>query len=367
MANFGKLNFSTSFKPTSAFPLDARTYFEGDDAYDRAAAAAASAAEPGSTTTLYHYGMKLLVNQGGVYTWYEITTERALRKEAEGGGESDPTTEWRLNSIIDLTAMPDIPISISFTSNGTLYSGMRKIVIDSANNVIALYYCVDGTPTTSVYIQNDNHASPYPVTSWSSDSYAWITIHEEITDANFYAWLKANATLLNEDESSGNMPIIRFCGARGNKGGDQGTEPSLTLYKGIYLTVEIVGGGALKTGDALQLCNMKTYHYGKNADNNKYKKQKLRRFTEYVITEDDLNKKYLTIPVNLLGDDADKIAQAMMHNGRMDDHRVSPIYIRIRRPKGDLQTNESGMTVDADFSNIVRITRKYTREKMHFE
>ena len=28
MAEFGKLNFSVSFNPTSAFPLDARCYFE---------------------------------------------------------------------------------------------------------------------------------------------------------------------------------------------------------------------------------------------------------------------------------------------------------------------------------------------------
>lgn len=97
MAYYGKLNFSTSFKPTSAFPLDARTYFEGDDAYARAEAAATSAAEPGSTTTLYYYGMKLLVNQGGVYTWYKISEDNTLVEENSGGGgsESDlpPCTE----------------------------------------------------------------------------------------------------------------------------------------------------------------------------------------------------------------------------------------------------------------------------------
>lgn len=85
MADFGKLNFSTSFKPTSAFPLDARCYFEGDNAYAQAAAAAASAGEVGSTNTIYHYGMKLLVNVGGIYTWYQISTSGGLIAEGTGG------------------------------------------------------------------------------------------------------------------------------------------------------------------------------------------------------------------------------------------------------------------------------------------
>lgn len=86
MADFGKLNFSTSFNPTSAFPLDARCYFEGDTALADAEAAAAIAEDVGSTNTVYHYGMKLLVNQGGVYTWYRITESGTL--EAEGTGSA---------------------------------------------------------------------------------------------------------------------------------------------------------------------------------------------------------------------------------------------------------------------------------------
>lgn len=85
MANFGKLNFSTSFNPTSAFPLDARSYFEGENALEEAKAAAAIAEDVGSTNTVYHYGQKLLVNQNGVYTWYEITTSKTLKEEASGG------------------------------------------------------------------------------------------------------------------------------------------------------------------------------------------------------------------------------------------------------------------------------------------
>lgn len=84
MADFGKLNFSISFNPTSAFPLDARTYFEGDDALERATAAARQAEAIGSTNTIYYYGQKLLVNQGGVYAWYEIMPDNTLRPELRG-------------------------------------------------------------------------------------------------------------------------------------------------------------------------------------------------------------------------------------------------------------------------------------------
>lgn len=86
MADFGKLNFSTSFNPTSAFPLDARSYFEGENALEDAKAAAAIAEEVGSTNTVYYYGQKLLVNQNGVYAWYEIATDNTLRAESSGSG-----------------------------------------------------------------------------------------------------------------------------------------------------------------------------------------------------------------------------------------------------------------------------------------
>lgn len=85
MADFGKLNFSTSFNPTSAFPLDARCYFDGDTAYEDAKAAAKKAEDVGSTNTIYHYGMKLLVNQSGSYAWYTITTSNTLQLEGTGG------------------------------------------------------------------------------------------------------------------------------------------------------------------------------------------------------------------------------------------------------------------------------------------
>ena len=78
MADFGKLNYSVSLKPTSAFPLDARCYFES---LADAESAAAKAEEAGSTNTIYYYGQKLVVVEGGVATWYTIQPDKTLKTE----------------------------------------------------------------------------------------------------------------------------------------------------------------------------------------------------------------------------------------------------------------------------------------------
>lgn len=72
---FGKLNFSVSFNPTSAFPLDARSYFES---YDAAVAAAATADVAGSSTTTYYYGETIAVVENGVATLYTIQPDKTL-------------------------------------------------------------------------------------------------------------------------------------------------------------------------------------------------------------------------------------------------------------------------------------------------
>ena len=86
--NFGKLNFSTSFNPTSAFPLDARSYFES---YELAAAAAATAEEAGSSNTVYYYGETIAVNESGAVTLYIIQPDKTLKEVGSvplGDGDS---------------------------------------------------------------------------------------------------------------------------------------------------------------------------------------------------------------------------------------------------------------------------------------
>ena len=155
------------------------------------------------------------------------------------------------------------------------------------------------------------------------------------------------------------MPQIRFTSAQGTNASE---------YKSFYcdvdtplkLTVEIVGGGELQAGDQLQVCTRKRFQHSPSNNKNKYK---LSRFAEYVVTADDLNKKYLTVEIYPCKEDNRKAFYALYHDGKYsnDKSSLSPLYLRIRRPKGILQNNDSGQTVDADFSNTVTIWKTYMR------
>ena len=76
MAEFGKLNFSVSFNPTSGFPIDARYYF---DTLSAAQKAAAAAVEVGSADGTYFYGMNLVVVESGEATMYVIQPNKTLK------------------------------------------------------------------------------------------------------------------------------------------------------------------------------------------------------------------------------------------------------------------------------------------------
>ncbi len=79
---FGKGNRSIAFNPTSAFPLDARSYFES---YEAALAAAGLAQEAGSTDSVYYYGQTLVVVENSVASFYIIQPDKTLSAVA---GES---------------------------------------------------------------------------------------------------------------------------------------------------------------------------------------------------------------------------------------------------------------------------------------
>lgn len=73
--NFSKMNFSVSFNPTSAFPLDARSYFES---YDLALAAAVKAVEAGSTEGTLYFGQTIAVVENGSAQLYIIQPDKTL-------------------------------------------------------------------------------------------------------------------------------------------------------------------------------------------------------------------------------------------------------------------------------------------------
>lgn len=147
-------------------------------------------------------------------------------------------------------------------------------------------------------------------------------------------------------QGSVSMPIIRFIGLRGNNI----LNANEFAPTSIDFTVEIIDG-SVQVGDTLQICGMRTF--GASAKN-PAKKRKLRRFAEYVITEDDLDNRVLTLTVN-------PYKNAFAHLGHNNRQGGGPttIYFRIRRPIGQLQNNDSGMTIDAKFSNVVPVPMMY--------
>lgn len=75
MAEFGKLNFAVAFNPQTAFPLDARYYF---DSLSAAQTAAQGAVEVGSSTGTYFFGQEIVVVESGVATLYVIQPDKTL-------------------------------------------------------------------------------------------------------------------------------------------------------------------------------------------------------------------------------------------------------------------------------------------------
>lgn len=76
MAEFGKLNFAVAFNPQTAFPLDARYYF---DSYDAAETAAQGAVEVGSASGTYFFGQTVVVVESSLATLYVIQPDKSLQ------------------------------------------------------------------------------------------------------------------------------------------------------------------------------------------------------------------------------------------------------------------------------------------------
>lgn len=75
--NFGKLDFAVSFNRQTAFPLDAKSYFES---LTSAQAAAATAQEAGSSDSAYYYGQQIAVVENSVATLYVIQPDKTLKE-----------------------------------------------------------------------------------------------------------------------------------------------------------------------------------------------------------------------------------------------------------------------------------------------
>ena len=120
---FGKLNFSTSFNPTSAFPLDARSYFES---YAEAENAASIAVAAGSADSVYYYGQTLVVVEDNIAKFYIIQPDNTLSAVEGASGETevpvDPNLFEKNENGISLKGFDEAAIGAFFVKgeNGEL-------------------------------------------------------------------------------------------------------------------------------------------------------------------------------------------------------------------------------------------------------
>ncbi len=121
---FGKLNFSVSFNPTSAFPLDARSYFES---YAKAEEAAAKAVSVGSAESEYFYGQTLVVVENDVAKFYIIQPNNTLTAVEGSNGQTEVPVNSDLfekdeNGNLSLKGFDKAEIGAFFTkgADGTL-------------------------------------------------------------------------------------------------------------------------------------------------------------------------------------------------------------------------------------------------------
>lgn len=122
--DFGKLNFSVSFNPTAAFPLDARSYFES---YDAAVLAAAGAASVGSSDSAYYYGQTLVVVEDNKASFYIIQPNGTLSAVAGSDGSTSISVnpelfEYDSSNNLSLIGFDEAEVGAFFTkgADGTL-------------------------------------------------------------------------------------------------------------------------------------------------------------------------------------------------------------------------------------------------------
>lgn len=106
MAEFGKLNFAVAFNPQTAFPLDARYYF---DSLSAAQTAAEGAVEVGSASGTYFFGQTVVVVESSIATLYVIQPDKTLKPVGStvlGDGKSITVVEGKVQLVGFAEAQP---------------------------------------------------------------------------------------------------------------------------------------------------------------------------------------------------------------------------------------------------------------------
>jgi hypothetical protein len=142
MAEFGKLNFSVAFAPATAFPLDSRSYFATKAT---AEAAAQTADEVGSSSTVYYYGMTLVVVENQTATLYTIQPDKSLKEVGSVPVGDDKTIEVidgkvRIKGATDATAGQQLRIGTEgavewFTPDTSTVEGLSATVAGHTQDI----------------------------------------------------------------------------------------------------------------------------------------------------------------------------------------------------------------------------------------
>lgn len=106
MAEFGKLNFAVAFNPQTAFPLDARYYF---DSLSAAQTAAQGAVEVGSASGTYFFGETIVVVESSTATLYIIQPNKTLQPVGStvlGDGKSITVVDGQVQLVGFAEAQP---------------------------------------------------------------------------------------------------------------------------------------------------------------------------------------------------------------------------------------------------------------------
>ena len=142
MIDFGKLDFAVSFSPLTAFPLDARYYF---DSLSSANLAAQGAVEVGSSDGRYFFGENIVVVENGEAKMYIIQPDKSLK---EVGGNiliNEKVFLKDSNGKLDLVGFADAVAGAQLTKGE---DGNLKWVKPDTTTVEGLSTAVESLKTT---------------------------------------------------------------------------------------------------------------------------------------------------------------------------------------------------------------------------
>lgn len=278
---------------------------------------------------------------------FEIDEENQVVKinatgGGSGGGSSTPSVSligtW---TVIEDPEIPESDIPLEFTSDGTEYIGIGSTSMGSSSwGINALSYKSPEGYYEAAYVNNPSGS--YGIDhGWKNEAYRYLTVTKEPDDPEAIAWLGNNTDAPKVKLEKEQMPQIRFANFT-----EYENEEGMTMYR---FTVENLGGGTLQAGDKLQICCRRKYPGGK---------KKLRKMTEYEITEEDINQRFLKIEVDPIGAGTEKW---LFRNDRKGQNTLSAMYFRLKRVTK--YSDSDGKECDAIFSNVETVWKTFQINK----